>query len=48
MSVYIDAALGYARAVVAGDLVACKWVRLVCQHPAPAVAQSFCREPAPL
>jgi len=32
MSVYVDAALGYARAVVAGDLVACKWVRLACQR----------------
>lgn len=32
MSVYVDAALGYARAVVAGDVVACKWVRLACQR----------------
>lgn len=32
MSKHIDAALGYARAVVAGDLVACKWTRLACQR----------------
>lgn len=32
MGVYVDAALAYARAVVAGDLVACKWVKLACQR----------------
>lgn len=32
MSKHIDAALGYARAVVAGDIAACKWTRLSCQR----------------
>ena len=32
MSKYTDAALAYARAVVAGDIVACKWTRLACQR----------------
>ena len=32
MSEYVNAALAYARAVVAGDLVACKWVKLACQR----------------
>lgn len=32
MSQYVNAALAYARAVVAGDLVACKWVKLACQR----------------
>lgn len=29
---YVEAALGYARGVVAGEIVACKWVRLACQR----------------
>ena len=32
MSKYVDAALAYARAVVAGEIVACKWTRLACQR----------------
>lgn len=32
MSKYVDAALAYARAVVAGEIVACKWVKLACQR----------------
>lgn len=32
MSQYVNAALAYARAVVAGDLLACKWVKLACQR----------------
>ncbi|MFC7408722.1 terminase large subunit [Hydrogenophaga atypica] len=32
MSEYVNAALAYARAVVAGDLVACKWTKLACQR----------------
>lgn len=32
MNRYIEAALGYAQAVVAGEIVACKWVRLACQR----------------
>lgn len=32
MNRYVEAALGYAQAVVAGELVACKWVRLACQR----------------
>lgn len=32
MSQYVEAALGYARAVVEGRQVACKWVRLACQR----------------
>jgi phage terminase large subunit-like protein len=29
---YVEAALGYARAVVAGEIPACKWTRLACQR----------------
>jgi phage terminase large subunit-like protein len=29
---YVEAALGYARAVVAGEVPACKWTRLACQR----------------
>lgn len=32
MSKHVDAALAYARAVVAGDVPACKWTRLACQR----------------
>lgn len=32
MSRYVDAANGYAKAVVAGEIPACKWVRLACQR----------------
>lgn len=32
MSKYVDAALAYAKAVVAGEIVACKWTRLACQR----------------
>ncbi len=32
MSRYVEAALAYARAVVAGELLACKWTRLACQR----------------
>lgn len=32
MNKYVDAALGYARAVVAGEIPACKWTRLACQR----------------
>ncbi|MGQ3001283.1 MAG: terminase large subunit [Hydrogenophaga sp.] len=32
MSKYVDAALGYARAVVSGEISACKWVILCCQR----------------
>lgn len=32
MSKHVDAALAYARAVVAGDLPACKWTRMACQR----------------
>lgn len=32
MNKYVDAALGYARAVVAGEIAACKWTRLACQR----------------
>lgn len=32
MSRYVDAALEYARAVVAGEIKACKWTRLACQR----------------
>ncbi len=32
MTHYVQAALGYARAVVAGKISACKWVRLACQR----------------
>ena len=42
MGVYVDAALAYARAVVAGDLVACKWVKLACQRQLDDLA----REPS--
>jgi phage terminase large subunit-like protein len=29
---YVEAALGYAQAVVAGEIPACKWTRLACQR----------------
>jgi phage terminase large subunit-like protein len=29
---YVEAALGYARAVVAGEILACKWTQLACQR----------------
>ena len=29
---YADRALRYARAVVAGEIVACKWTRLACER----------------
>lgn len=32
MSQYINAAMAYAKAVVAGEVVACKWTRLACQR----------------
>lgn len=32
MNPYVDAALGYAQAVVAGEVLACKWTRLACQR----------------
>jgi phage terminase large subunit-like protein len=32
MNRYVEAALAYARAVVAGELIACKWTRLACQR----------------
>ena len=32
MNSYVEAALGYARAVVAGEIPACKWTRLACQR----------------
>lgn len=32
MSRYVEAGLQYARSVVAGDIPACKWVRLACQR----------------
>ena len=32
MGKYVDAALAYARQVVAGDISACKWTRLACQR----------------
>lgn len=32
MNKYVDAALAYARAVVAGEIAACKWTRLACQR----------------
>lgn len=32
MSKHVDAALAYARAVVAGDILASKWTRLACQR----------------
>ena len=32
MSRYVEAALDYARAVVAGEVIACKWTRLACQR----------------
>lgn len=32
MSQYVDAALGYATAVIAGEIPACKWTRLACQR----------------
>lgn len=32
MSRYVDAALGYARAVVGGEIPACKWTILACQR----------------
>lgn len=32
MNRYVEAALGYARAVVAGEIPACKWTRLACQR----------------
>lgn len=32
MNPYVEAAVGYARAVVAGEILACKWTRLACQR----------------
>lgn len=32
MNRYVEAALGYARAVVAGEIPACKWTRLACER----------------
>lgn len=32
MNPYVEAALGYARAVVAGEIPACRWTRLACQR----------------
>ncbi|MEW6479770.1 MAG: terminase TerL endonuclease subunit [Pseudomonadota bacterium] len=32
MNRYVEAALAYARAVVAGEVVACKWTRLACDR----------------
>jgi phage terminase large subunit-like protein len=32
LSHYVDAALGYMRGVVAGEIPACNWVRLACQR----------------
>lgn len=32
MSRYVEAALDYAKAVVAGEVIACKWTRLACQR----------------
>lgn len=42
MSRYVDAANGYAKAVVAGEIPACKWVRLACQRQLDDLA----REPS--
>lgn len=42
MKDYVEIGLGYARAVVAGDIVACKWVRLACQRQLDDLA----REPS--
>lgn len=42
MNRYVEAALGYARAVVAGEVVACKWARLACERQINDLA----REPA--
>lgn len=40
MSRYVDAALGYARGVVAGEIPACKWVRLACQRQLDDLARA--------
>lgn len=32
MNAHVEAALGYARAVVAGEVLACKWTRLACER----------------
>lgn len=42
MSRYVDAAIGYAKAVVVGEIPACKWVRLACQRQLDDLA----REPS--
>lgn len=42
MNRYVDAALAYCRAVVAGEVSACKWTRLACQRQLDDLA----REPA--
>lgn len=43
MSQYVEAALAYARGVVAGEVPACKWVKLACQRQLDDLA----REPSP-
>ena len=42
MGKYVDAALAYARGVVAGDIPACKWTRFACQRQLDDLA----REPS--
>ena len=43
MNKHVEAALQYARAVVAGEIPACKWTRLACQRQLDDLA----REPGP-
>lgn len=40
MGKYVDAALGYARQVVAGEIPACKWTRLACQRQLDDLART--------
>lgn len=40
MSQHVDAALAYARAVVAGEIAACKWTRLACQRQLDDLARA--------
>ena len=40
MNKYVDAALAYARAVLAGEVVACKWVKLACQRQLDDLARA--------
>lgn len=39
MNRYVEAGLGYAQAVVAGEILACKWTRLACQKALDELAR---------